>query len=263
MTLFGVIAPHDQTTAALDAGADYIEPTIVGNVVTQSASGEWSLNPAYSGGRYPSFAILVSGDVRVADPAVPFHVVTDYFASVLPLVASIAEPGAKVVFGSGSARTIPATADRAAAEARFAESLRAARDIALAADLRIILEPLHVGETNLIYTIEEAAEFLDAHEIDGVTIVADLFHIQLEHEPLSVAHRLGHRIGHVHIADTARRYIGSGDWPWREFLTTLLDDGYDGSVSLECSWGDDFSGEVAASLRELREFDTSRLLTSR
>jgi D-psicose/D-tagatose/L-ribulose 3-epimerase len=257
MTLFGVIAPLDRAAAALDAGADYVEPLIVGNVVEQSKTGDWILNPKFAGGRFPSFAILVPADIRVADPEVPVDVVSEYFETVLGLVASVAAPGAKVVFGSGRSRTVPEGADRAVAEARFAESLRVARDAALAVDLQIILEPLNTGETNLVNSIEEAAAFLDAHGIEGVPIVADLFHLQLQGESLSVVRQLGRRIGHAHIADTGRRYIGSGDWPWPEFLEALREGGYEGSVSLECHWGDDFRGEVESSLRSLRIGNTA------
>jgi sugar phosphate isomerase/epimerase len=85
-----------------------------------------------------------------------------------------------------------------------------------------------------------------------VPVVADLFHIQLEREPFAVLHEHADQIGHAHIADTGRRYPGSGDWPWREFVGELRAAGYGGSISLECVWGDDFGGEVRKSLGALR-----------
>ena len=172
--------------------------------------------------------------------------------AVLPLVASVAERGAKIVFGSGRARTIPDEIDRAAGEARFAEVLRETRDRATSVGVQIMLEPLHKGETNLVNSIREAVAFLDEHGISDVPVVADLFHIELEHEPFTVLHEHADRIGHAHIADTGRRYLGSGDWPWREFVAELRAAGYNGSISLECVWGDDFGGEVRTSLEALR-----------
>lgn len=252
MSSFGVIAPSARTATALAAGVDYVEPAIAGNVAVADGDG-WRLAPEYEGGRHPSFAILFpGGDLRVADPGFPAERVTAYVDAVLPLVASVAEPGAKIVFGSGAARTVPDGVDPAAAEARFAEVLRETRDRAAGVDLQIMLEPLHRGETNLVNSIREAVAFLDRHGIEDVPVVADLFHIQLEHEPFAVLHEHADRIGHAHIADTGRRYLGSGDWPWREFVGELRTAGYDGSVSLECIWGDDFGGEVRASLEALR-----------
>ena len=251
MNTFGVIAPSARTETALAAGVDYVEPAIVGNVAVADGDG-WRLAREYEGRRHPSFAILFPGDVRVADPGFPREQVTTYVDAVLPLVASVAEPGAKIVFGSGRARTIPDGVERPAGEARFAEVLRETRDRAAGLDLQIMLEPLHQGETNLVNSIREAAAFLDEHGVDGVPIVADLYHIELEHEPFTALHQYADRIGHAHIADAGRRYLGSGDWPWPEFVRELRAVGYDGSISLECTWGDDFGAEVRTSLEALR-----------
>jgi D-psicose/D-tagatose/L-ribulose 3-epimerase len=251
MSVFGVIAPSARTETAVAAGADYVEPTIAGNVAVPDGDG-WRLAPAYEGRRHPSFAILFPGDLLVSDPGFPAQRVTAYVDAVLPLVASVAEPGAKIVFGSGQARTVPDGVERAAAEARFADVLRKTRDRATGLGLRIMLEPLHRGETNLVNSIGEAVTFLDEHGVDGVPVVADLFHIQLEHEPFAALHEHADRIGHAHIADTGRRYLGSGDWPWPEFVRELRAVGYDGAISLECIWGDDFGTEVRSSLEALR-----------
>jgi len=115
-----------------------------------------------------------------------------------------------------------------------------------------MLEPLHQGETNLIHTLGEAANFLDAHGIEGVPLVADLFHIEQEGEPLSTVTDHIDRIGHAHIADAGRLWLGAGDGQWREFIATLRDAGFDGPVSLECNWGDDLETEIAASIAALR-----------
>lgn len=251
MSTFGVIAPSARTEPALAAGVDYVEPAIAGNVAVADGGG-WRLAPEYEGRRHPSFAILFPGDLRVSDPGFPAERVTAYVDAVLPLVASVAERGAKIVFGSGRARTIPDEIDRAAGEARFAEVLRETRDRAASVGVQIMLEPLHKGETNLVNSIREAVAFLDEHGISDVPVVADLFHIELEHEPFTVLHEHFDRIGHAHIADTGRRYLGSGDWPWREFVAELRAAGYNGSISLECVWGDDFGGEVRTSLEALR-----------
>jgi len=157
-----------------------------------------------------------------------------------------------VVFGSGTARRIPDEVDHAAGVERFAETVRGVRDRAAAHGLTVVLEPLNTGETNLIHTIEEAIAFLDDHGIDGVPVVADLFHIMLASEPLSVVRDHIDRIGHVHLADGERRFIGFGGYPWRELLDVLDSAGYTGRMSLECRWGDDHSGEVRTSLDNVR-----------
>jgi sugar phosphate isomerase/epimerase len=250
-----VITDARGTEAALAAGVDYVEPTIVDNVVVPDGDG-WRLSDAYRGRTHPSFAVLVPGALPLIGASTGAQGRLDdarrYFDAVFPLIAESAEPGAKIVFGSGRSRTAPDGMPRETALERLAEVVRAARDRAAAADLRIMLEPLNRSETNLINSIAEAVEFLDEYGIDGVPVVADLYHIVLHGEPLESILQNAARIGHAHIADSGRRYLGTGDWPWREFLATLQEAGYTDSVSLECHWGTDFEGEVRSSLELLR-----------
>jgi sugar phosphate isomerase/epimerase len=248
---FGVITDAGGTEAAWSAGVDYVEPTIVDNVVVPDGEG-WRLSDAYRGRRHPSFAVLVPGTLPLIGAQSRLDAARDYFDTVFPLIAEVAEPDAKIVFGSGRSRTAPDGMSRESALEQFAAVVRAARDSAAAADLRIMLEPLNTSETNLINSIAEAVGFLDGHGIDGVPVVADLYHIVLHGEPLESILQNAARIGHAHIADSGRRHPGTGDWPWREFLATLQEAGYTDSVSLECHWGSDFESEVRSSLELLR-----------
>lgn len=251
MSEYGVIVPKDRAIIALAAGADYVEPTIIGNLVIADGEG-WVRNPDWPGPeRSPSFAILFPGDLKISDPNFAAERVTAYLEAALPIIASAALPGAKIVFGSGGARTIPEGVDVAAGRARFAEVVAEARDIAQRNDLRIILEPLNRKEANLLNSLDETVAFLDEFGIDGVPVVADLYHIMLEHEPFSVVQSLGDRIGHAHIADSGRTPPGQGDWPLAAFITALRDGGYSGPISIECTFTD-FEPELGAALEHLR-----------
>lgn len=254
MPAYGVILPIAEIDAAATTDVDYVEPTIVGNLVVER-EGRWVLNPEYRGAeRSPSFAILFPGSLRIADPGFPAEEVTRYLEDALAVVGAHATDGARIVLGSGAARTVPDGVDREAAERRFAEVVVEARDIARRNGVRIVLEPLHRGETNLIHTIGEAVAFLDRHGIDDVPVVADLFHIVLEGEPLEQVAAHAGRVGHAHIADTDRRPPGQGDWPLRGFLTALRDGGYRGDVSIECHW-QDVAEELPAALAAVRGAD--------
>lgn len=247
-----MIVPSAQSAAVVRAGADYVEPTIVGNLVQEDGTGGWRRHPGYDAPEQcPSFAILFPGQLKLSDPGFPAQTVTDYLEAVFPVIAGAGSPGAKVVFGSGAARTIPHGVDRAAAEARFAAVLRETRDVGARYGITVLLEPLNTGETNLLHTIEECARFLDAYGIEDVPIVADLYHIMLEKEPLTTVTALGPRIGHAHIADTGRIPPGQGDWPLTQFLQALSAGGYAGIVSIECTWSD-IDTELEPSLEHLR-----------
>lgn len=252
----GIIAPAGQAPAVEAAGADYTELTVVGSLLEEGEDGTWRptalprpLAPA------PSFAILLPGTMRVSDPRVPIEETATYLRSAFAAIAPHARPGATVVLGSGAARRIPEGVDPAAAEERFALSVRTARDLAAEHGLEVLLEPLHRGETDLVTTIAEAVAFLDAHDLAGVRVVADLFHVMLEEEPFAVVREHAGRVGHAHVADTDRRPPGQGDWPLAAFLTALRDGGYTGHVSIECFTWVDIETEGRHALDALRAAD--------
>lgn len=266
----GVIADISQQPAALRAGADYLEPTVVGGLVVEAGavaeveptgdpdartgSGQWraaELGPVEPIG---SCAVLVPSTLRIADPSVPIARIREYLTTALDAVAAIARPGAKVVLGSGAARTIGPGADREDGEERFAEVLRLAQTLAVERDLEVILEPLRREETDLIHSIAEAARFLDAHAIERMRIVADLFHVQHEGESLRAVQEHAGRIGHIHVADSGRTPPGQGDWPIAAFLAALRRGGCTADVTIECSW-DDLAEELPDALAVVRAAD--------
>lgn len=255
MPELGIITDLTHADTARRAGADYVEPTIVGNVLIDLGEGRWALNPEATGGDLaPSSAILFPADVRTSDPAFPTAAVEDYLHQVMPAVRRVSRPGAFVVLGSGASRTSPDGVDREQALERLALSIAAAHAIAAEHELDVLLEPLHRGETDLVNSLAEAVAFLDAHGLQKVRVVADLFHIMREGESFDVVREHVGRVGHVHVADTDRLPPGQGDWPIGPFLRTLREAGYDGHVSIECHW-QDFAAEVGPALAAVRAAD--------
>ncbi len=254
MDRHGVLVPVDHLDAALACGADYVEPPIVGNVVVE-VDGRWVANPAFrTPAPAPQCAVLFPGSFELSNPDADLDAVRAYLDQVLPIVAGFAEPGARVVFGSGAARRIPDGVDAAAGRARFAEVFGIALETGRRHGLEVLLEPLNQGETNLIHSLAEGAEFLDEFGFDDARMVADLYHITLESEPLEVVGRLVPRVGHAHVADTGRRAPGTGDWPIAEFVDVLHAGGYRGNLTIECTF-DDFEPELTDALAFLRRLD--------
>lgn len=248
---FGIIARNERLRPAFVAGADYVEPIVVGTLVVPDGE-RWVRNPDYAGPeRAPSFAILVPADLRLSDPRTEITDLESYAEQVFAIIGSVAVPGALVVLGSGGARTIPDGITPTAGRDRFADSVRVLRDAAERHGVRIILEPLNSRESNLICSLREAVDFLDEYGIDRVDVVADLQHMMVEGESLDEIVALGSRIGHAHICDTERTPPGRGDWPLGEFLTALRRGGYDGPVTIEANFTD-FESELADALVWLR-----------
>lgn len=246
----GVCARREWFEAALAAGAAYVEPVVANDLLVKEGD-RWAASPNYVVERKPrSFAVLFPADLRLSDPAFPRESIAGYLAAAMAVIASVGVRGAKVVLGSGPARRIPDAIERSSGEETFANVVRNAQAEAEKHGLRLILEPLQKGETNLLHTIVECAAFLDAHAIE-VPIVADLYHMMLEGEDLGVLDRLGPRIGHAHVADTGRSPPGQGDWPIAEFVAALERGGYQGDISIECRWKS-FPDEVSDALEFMR-----------
>ncbi|MCS6865533.1 MAG: sugar phosphate isomerase/epimerase family protein [Gemmataceae bacterium] len=98
----------------------------------------------------------------------------------------------------------------------------------------LLYEPLNRYETNLINTLADAVQFLNALQTQQVKILADLFHMNLEEANLPDAIRnAGAWIGHVHFADSNRRAAGFGHTDFLPIIAALVEVGYDGYLSAE------------------------------
>ncbi|HLQ81583.1 MAG TPA: TIM barrel protein [Brachybacterium sp.] len=251
----GILTDRAGTAPAYAAGADYVEPTVLGNLLVQEADGTWREAPLADAWQpAPSFAVIAPADLGLADPSADPGRLEHHLRLVMTAAARRARPGATIVLGSGAARRTPEGVDPAAARAQLARSVRLARDLAVEHGLEAILEPLHRGETDQINTLAEAVAFLEEHDLGDVRVVADLFHVMLEQESLETVRAHAGRVAHAHIADTDRRPPGQGDWPLRAFLASLREGGYRGAVSIECVW-QDLAAEAADALAALREAD--------
>ena len=114
------------------------------------------------------------------------------------------------------------------------EALEELGEAAAADGVKLIYEPLNRYETNLFNRFNEAASFLDGLSTNGVTLLADLFHMNIEEADIAISLREGARhVGHVHFADSNRRPIGNGHTDMEPIADALRDIGYEGCISAE------------------------------
>ena len=104
----------------------------------------------------------------------------------------------------------------------------------------LIYEPLNRYETNLFNRFGDASVFLDELKVQGVTLLADLFHMNIEEANIPEALREGSRyVGHVHFADSNRRPVGFGHTDMKPIAEALIEIGYNSCVSAEAfDWPD-------------------------
>lgn len=98
----------------------------------------------------------------------------------------------------------------------------------------LLYEFLNRYETNLFNRVEPTVEFLRGLKTQGVKILADLFHMNIEEADLAAAIRAGaDLIGHVHFADSNRQAIGLGHTEMASVIAALREIGYQGYLSAE------------------------------
>ncbi len=100
--------------------------------------------------------------------------------------------------------------------------------------MKLLFEPLNRYETNLINCLADGVALLRSLASDNVSLLADLFHVNIEERSLPAAIRDSKGfIWYVHLADSNRRPAGLGHIAFGEIMEALRDIGYDGYVSAE------------------------------
>lgn len=152
--------------------------------------------------------------------------------------------------------------DREVQLALARENVCFAADLAGAADVTVMVEAVNTFENGpyLLYTTEQAVEFVKSVGRDNVRIQHDLYHMQRMEGNL-VANLREHigLIGHVQIADSpGRGEPGTGEIHYPYVLDALEDLGYSGYVGLEYNPTTGTTGESFGWLpEELRGADVT------
>jgi sugar phosphate isomerase/epimerase len=116
----------------------------------------------------------------------------------------------------------------------LASGLRLCGERATLYDMPFIYEPLNRYETKLLNRLGDAAKFLEQHELTNVSLLADLFHMNIEERDLADAIReAGKHICHVHFADSNRRAMGFGHTDATRVIAALREIRYSGYLSAE------------------------------
>jgi sugar phosphate isomerase/epimerase len=186
--------------------------------------------------RPESFNSLIPPDLRLVGPHVDREALRSYLRRTFGRMVQLG--GAVVVLGSGGARHIPAGMPREQALDQLADSLALAAEEAGRAGIELALEHLNRGECNVFTTVAECQSFIEQRGLTGLRLLADLHHLELEHEPLDNVIAAAPLLAHVHVADGGRRAPGVGGYDYAGFLHALHSIGYDRRISAECSWED-------------------------
>ena len=100
--------------------------------------------------------------------------------------------------------------------------------------VKVNIEPLNRYESDFILNASEGRRFVDDVGYENGGLMMDLFHMNIEETTFEEGFKnAGDRLFHVHIADSNRRFPGSGHLDFDSAFRTLSEMGYQGYVSAE------------------------------
>ncbi len=251
---FGCCADLSKLKAVQDAGYDYIELPVAA-VVPEQPDSEFDGVRAQLGEAdiiAEAWNCLLPKNLRVTGPEVDSYRLERFIRTAFWRIEELG--GEIVVFGSGGARSVPEGYPMDEARDQIIEFLAMAGQVAGIHGITIVIEPLNSRESNIINSVPEAVEIMRAVGHPFVKVLADLYHIDEDKQPLDDVLAAGEDLAHTHTADTGRLCPGTGSYPNAEFIKLLKRSGYDERLSVECTFRD-WDNEPRAALEYLRELD--------
>jgi D-psicose/D-tagatose/L-ribulose 3-epimerase len=234
-----------------DAGFDFVEfPTRMIMNVADEQFDEYAQVVKSCRIPVPTFNSLIPPNLPVVGPQRDVNALQEYLAKVCQRMKALG--GTLVVFGSGSARKVPAGYDTEKAQEELLEFLRLAGRTCLEHGITLVVEPLNTEETNTIHTVDEGVAWAQRAQLPNVSGLADTYHMDKMGESVASLIPLAKHLKHVHVADTERKAPGCGSYDYKRLRECLEAGGYQGRVVVECRWGD-FMTEAPRALVVLRK----------
>lgn len=147
--------------------------------------------------------------------------------------------GAGTIIGSMQGRAGDGVS-REAARDFLADSLQTLGEHCAACGTQLFYEPLNRYETNQANTIAEGLELLAGLGCRSVSLLCDLYHMNIEESDSAASLRTaGNAVGHIHFVDSNRRPAGQGQIDFAPIIAALRSIGFSGFLSAEAfPWPD-------------------------
>ena len=107
-------------------------------------------------------------------------------------------------------------------------------DYAADKDINVNLEVVNRYETNIMNTAKEGLKFLESVNRSNAYLHLDTYHMNIEENGMSEAViEAGDALGYVHIGESHRGYLGSGNVDFDTFFKALKKIDYSGPITFE------------------------------
>jgi D-psicose/D-tagatose/L-ribulose 3-epimerase len=184
-----------------------------------------------------SMGLPAEGDVSSADPAIVARG-QEILSGAIALMRDLG--GTKLAGILSSAHGKQVHAPTLESWKRSVDAVARAAEIAAGAGVTLNLEIVNRFESNLLNTAAQGLAFIEATGADNVFLHLDSFHMNIEEADIGLAIRnAADKIGYVHIGESHRGYLGTGNIDFAAIFDALVAIGYDDWVTFES-----FSSEI-------------------
>ncbi|MBS11479.1 MAG: hypothetical protein CME19_07745 [Gemmatimonadetes bacterium] len=254
---WGCCGDLERFEAIESAGYDFIESPVRVLCVDEPPKSAESYRSAVLGSRLnaEAFNVFLPGTLPIIGPDVDSSALNTHVQTIVDRVSDL---GAEIiVLGSGGARGIPEGWDPHEGRKQFLAFCNLAADITGPAGITIVIEPLVKRACNYIHTIAEGRDLADAVGRSKVSTLADLYHMQMNEDPIEVLGEYAPHLMHVHVPvpRVPGRVEHDLDFDHSTFLAQLKHAGYKGRISVEDNGKNfaDFDQEAGPVLTHLKK----------
>lgn len=207
---------------------------------------------------------LASADPQRSSAGIDYlHYCIDCAAALDAAVVGGPLYGNPLVF-AGRAPAPVSEDERQARKDRCVSGLQATAAHADSAGVKLAVEPLNRFETDIVSTVRQGLELINAVDRPAVGLMLDTFHMHMEEASIAESiQAAGPAIVHFQANENHRGFIGTGATDWVSVCRALRAVGYDGPISLEpFRRDDDRFGVPIAQWRPPHEDETEKLKAS-
>jgi D-psicose/D-tagatose/L-ribulose 3-epimerase len=156
-----------------------------------------------------------------------------HIRGLIDLCADLGENGV-MVFGSPNQRSTTGGLKREEATQLFIAGLMDVADQAEERGVKILVEALPVGQSDVVQTLEEAVAIVREISSPAIQTMFDVHNaIDEEEAHAALVDRYFDYIRHIHVNELDGKHCGAGDYDYKPVLAVLRKRGYEGWISLE------------------------------